>query len=176
MHTLIFMVLGVFLIVLQTTALQLLPGGFGRPDLTYMLVAFAAYRFAWLPGILLSFTMGWIFDVLVGINLGIYPLECLLVFCCLKLLTSNTPVKAPAYEIPLIGISYFLLQMLVYFLSSITVPEVVPAWSWGVVVRETILLVLAAIPCFLLFNSLYEYLELREKRSKPSRKQRVRRR
>ena len=120
--------------------------------------------------------MGWIFDVLVGINLGIDPLECLLVFSCLKLLTSNTPVKAPAYEIPLVGISYFLLQMLVYFISSITVPELVPAWSWGVVVRETILLVLAAIPCFLLFNSLYEYLELREKRSKPSRKQRVRRR
>lgn len=175
MLTVVFMIVGVFLIVLQTTVLQVLPGGFGRPDLVYLLVAFAAYRFAWLQGILLSFTVGWIFDVLVGINMGVYPLECLFVFSCLKLATSNSPVKASAYEIPLVGVSYFLLQMLVFFFTSITFPESLPEWSWGEIVRDTLLLILASIPFFLLFNSLYEALENRAKKSRPVRRQTVRR-
>lgn len=173
MLTLVFMIVGVLLIVLQTTVLQVLPGVFGRPDLVYLLVAFAAYRFAWLQGILLSFTVGWVFDVLVGINLGIYPLQCLLVFSCLKLATSNSPVKASAYEIPLVGVSYFLMQMLVFLFTSITYSASLPLWSWGEVVRETLLLILACIPFFLLFNSLYEALENRAKKSRPARRRSV---
>ncbi len=168
--TLVFMTIGIGLIVLQTTVIQSLPVNFGHPDVIYLLVAFAAYRFAWLPGILISFSVGWIFDVLVGVNLGIYPLECLLAYGCLKLLASNTPVKSPAYEIPMVGISYFLLKVLMFFLTSLSTPDVLPAWSWGAMVRETLLLVLAAIPVFLLLNALYEYLERRIRQSKRTRR------
>lgn len=174
MLTLVFMVIGVLLIVLQTSVFHMLPGSSGRPDMIFLLIAFAAYRFAWLPGILLAFAIGWIFDVLVGVNLGIYPLIALFEFCCLKLVAMNSPVKSAAYEIPLVGLGYFLMRMFVFFFSSLE--DVLPEWSWGEVIRETLLLVLAAIPCFLLFNSLYEYLVERAKRAKPARRQTVRRR
>jgi rod shape-determining protein MreD len=173
MITFVFMVIGVLLIVLQTTVLLDFPANFGRPDIIYLLVAFAAYRFAWLPGMLLTFVVGWIFDVLIGVNLGIYPLECMLVFFCLKIVAINSPIRSTAYEIPLVGISYFLLQMLIFFFSSLTIPENLPEWSWSRIIQDTFLLVLAAIPSFLLFNCLYQYLEDRVKRSKPARRQSV---
>lgn len=168
------MAVGVCLIVLQTSVLHHLPGSFGRPDMIYLLVAFAGYRFAWLPGILLTFTVGWILDVLVGVNLGVYPLECIFIFSCLKVVASNSPIRSNAYEVPLVGISYFLLQLLIFFFSSIMVPESLPEWSWGRTAQDTVLLVLAAIPCFLLFNSLYEYTRERVKRTKPARRQTMR--
>lgn len=170
MLTTVFLLLGIFLVVLQTTLLQLLPGNFARPDLVYLLVAFAAYRLPWIPGILLAFTVGWVLDVLVGINLGIYPLEFLFVFVSLKIVTVNSPVKEGVYQIPMVGVSYFLLQMLGYFFASLTLDHALPVWSWGKVVKETLLLVLAAIPSFLLFNSLYEYLQRRGARSRPARR------
>ena len=173
MLTVVFMIVGLVLIVLQTTVLQVLPGGFGRPDLVFLLVGFAAYRFAWMQGIALSFTVGWLFDVLVSIDLGFYPLQCLMVFCCLKLFTSNSPVKASAYEIPLVGVSYFLLQVLIFIFTSVSSSEGMPDWSWGEVVRSTLLLIVAAIPVFLLLNSLYESMENRAKRQKTSRRQAV---
>ncbi len=168
--TVVFLSLGIFLTVLQTTALQMVPGTFFRPDLVFLLVAFAAYKLPWLQGILLAFTVGWVLDVLVGINLGFYPLQFLFVYICLKLVTLNSPVKESAYQIPMVGVSYFLLQMTVYLFSSLTFQYGLPAWSWGHIVQETLLLVVAAIPCFLLFNSLYEYLLNRAARSRPARR------
>jgi rod shape-determining protein MreD len=169
--TVVFLLLGILLIVLQTSVLQMLPGEFARPDLVYLLVAFAAYRLPWLPGILLAFTVGWILDVLVGVNLGVYPLQFLLVFVCLKFATLNSPVKESAYQIPMIGVSYFLLKMLSYIVSSMTIQyERLPEWSWVGIIQQTLLLVIAAIPCFLLFNCLYEYLLTRAARSRPARR------
>lgn len=165
-----FLLLGILLVVVQTSVLQLLPGSFARPDLVYLLVAFAAYKLPWIPGAVVAFTVGWVCDVLVGINLGMYSLEFLFVFVCLKLLTMSSPVKESAYQIPMVGVSYFLLQMVVYMFSSMSFEHALPEWSWGAVVQETLLLVLAAIPCFLLFNSLYEYLRRRAARSRPARR------
>ena len=70
MMVLVFWLLGVLLIVLQTTLLQYLPLWLGRPDFIFIFVAFVAYRFAWIPGIFLVFTLGWILDVVAGIQLG----------------------------------------------------------------------------------------------------------
>lgn len=172
--TLVFFLLAVILVVVQTTVLQYLPSGFARPDLAFLLVAFAAYRLPWIPGILVVFTVGWVLDVVAGINLGIYPLEFLFVYISLKVVTLNSPVKESVYQIPMVGLSYFLLQMIVYFLSSLTLDHAIQQWSWGNVVQETVLLVLAAIPCFVLFNSLYEYLQMRIARSRPARRVRKR--
>jgi len=168
--TAVFLLLGVLLCVLQTTLMQMIPGSFARPDLVFLLVAFAAYKRPWIPGILLAFTVGWVLDVLVGVNLGFYPLEFLFVLVCLKLLTMNSPVKESAYQIPMVGVSYFLLQMAVYLLSSMTLQYGLPEWSWLGMIQETILLVLAAIPCFVLFNGLHEYLVNKMARSRSARR------
>lgn len=170
MQFFLFWVLGIVLIVVQTTLLQSLPVWLGRPDFVFILVTFTAYRFAWIPGIALVFTLGWIMDVMVGIYLGFYPLVCLITFTTLKLLTNKSPIKESTYQIPLVGLSYFLIQMFLYFAYSVTLPVDLPEWSWGLTLQRTGLVVAAAIPLFVLFSSLYEYLEKRRLRSKPLRR------
>ncbi len=170
MHVFIFWLLGIALIVIQTTLLQSLPLWLGRPDFLFILVAFIAYRFAWIPGIVLVFTLSWIMDVEAGIFLGLYPLMCLIAFIVLKLLTNKSPVKESTYQIPLVGVSYFLVQMFLYFIYSLALPEDLQEWSWGITLQRTALLVVAAIPLFLLFSSLYEYLQKRRLRAKTLRR------
>jgi len=168
----LFWVLGLVLIVLQTTLLQSLPAWLGRPDFVFILVTFVAYRFAWIPGIALVFSLGWILDVVAGIYLGLYPLMCLLTFVILKLLTNKSPVKESTYQIPLVGVSYFLAQMFLYLVYSLALPEDLPEWSWGLTLQRTALLVVASIPLFLLFSSLHEYVLKRRLRAKPLRRPR----
>ncbi len=157
MLTPFFFSIAVFLIVLQSTFFQFFPAWLGRPDLVYILVVFIAYRFDWLRGFFLVYTIGWMMDVVSGIYLGTYSVQSLLVFFCLKMLTENSPVKETAYQVPLVGISYFLLQIGFYFFYSIALPETLPEWSWGRILQETIILFVATVPCFLLFNSFFEY-------------------
>jgi rod shape-determining protein MreD len=165
-----FWLLGIALIVLQTTLLQSLPLWLDRPDFVFILVAFTAYRFAWIPGIALVFTVAWIMDVVTGVYLGLYPLMCLLTFTALKLLANKSAIKESTYQIPLVGLSYFLVQMSLCFIYSLTLPDDMSEWSWGITLQRTALLVVAAIPLFLLFNSLYEYLQKRRLRAKPLRR------
>ncbi len=166
----LFWILGVVLIVLQTTVLQTVSYETGTPDLVFILVAFTGYRFAWIPGIILAFSIGWIMDIVAGIHLGFYPLLCLLTFASLKFLTSNSPVKESMYQIPLVGVSFFLIQMFFYFVYSLTLPEVLPEWSWALTSKRTALVIVAAMPLFILFNALFEFVQKRKIRSKPFRR------
>jgi len=170
MVVLLFWLLGIAIIVVQTTLLQFLPFWVGRPDFLFILVAFLAYRFAWIPGIIVVFSLGWVMDVVTGIHLGFYPLICLITFTALKVLTTKSPVKATTYEIPLIGVSYFLMQMLLYFVYSLAWPEILAEWSWGITLQRTALIMASAIPLFLLCNSFFEYLKKRQLRAKPLRR------
>lgn len=162
----IYLLLGVVLVVLQTSMLQFFPGSFFRPDVIYLLVAFSAYKLPWIPGLFLAFSFGWMLDVLVAANLGCYPFIFLAAFVVLKMITISSPVKESAYQIPMVGVSYFLLQLGLYFFATVTAEHAVPDWSLGQVVQDTLLLILAAIPFFLVFNSLYEYLQLRNAKSR----------
>ncbi|MFW2364910.1 MAG: rod shape-determining protein MreD [Desulforhopalus sp.] len=170
MSMITFWLLGIGLIVAQTTLLQFFPIWVGRPDFVFILVTFCAYRFAWIPGVILVFTLGWVMDVVAGIHLGFYPLMCLLTFTALKLLSSRNPIKETTYQIPLVGLSYFLVQMFFYFIYSLVLPEVLPEWSWGQTLQRTIIVFLSAIPAFLLFNSLHGYVEKRRLRARPPRR------
>lgn len=157
----VFWLLGIALIVAQTTLLQYLPMWLVRPDFVFVLVSFIAYRFAWVPGVILVFSLGWVIDVVAGIHLGIYPLSCLSVFAIIKVITSKRLIKESTYQIPLIGLCYFLMQIFFYFIHSVLLPNEMPEWSWGVAVQRTALVVFSAIPLFVLFNSLYEYIHKR---------------
>jgi rod shape-determining protein MreD len=158
MLILCFLALGILLLAIQTTFFQFFPAWLGRPDLVYILVAFTAYRFDWFRGLFLVVLLGWMMDVVSGMYLGTYPLQYFLVFVSLKILSENSPMKETAYQIPLVGISYFLVQMALYSIYSLTLPETIPEWSWSKVIVITIILVMATIPCFLLYNSFFEYI------------------
>ena len=78
--------------------------------------------------------------------MGLYPLMCLFTLTGLKILTNKSPVKEATYQIPMVGMSYFLMQMFMYFIYSLTAPDLLPEWSWGITLQRTALVMVAAIP------------------------------
>jgi rod shape-determining protein MreD len=156
MVTASFILLGGFLIVAETTFLQFFPNWLGRPDLVFILLVFTAYKFSWSRGLLLAFFLGWLLDVVSGVFLGTYLLLSLLLFAIVKFLSQNSSVKETAYQIPLVGVSYFVVQCLFYLFFSMAQPGALPPWSWPRVLQETIILFVASLPCFVFFNWLYE--------------------
>ncbi len=170
MQFFLFLTLAVVLVVSQTTFLHFLPQWLGRPDFIYIFVAFLAYRMDWIRGTILTCITGWMLDVVAGVFVGAYVIEILVVFICLKLFAQNSPVRQTAYQIPLVGVSYFLMQCFDSFVYSFTLTENNFGWSWGEMLQETLVIVFAAIPCFLLLNSMYEYIESYRARTRVLRK------
>lgn len=154
----IFVLLGFFLLAVQTTFFPLFPNWLGRPDLVFVLLVFVAYKFRWVLGIVTAFILGWMMDVASGMYLGTYPVTAILVFCVVKFFSQNSPVKETAFQIPLVGLSYFIVQCIFYLFFLLTQPGVLPPWSWERIVQETFILLVAAIPCFVFYNWMYEKL------------------
>ena len=161
MAMLVFFVLAFFFMAIQTTLFQFFPAWLGGPDLVFILVVFVAYRFDWLGGLVLVVFCGWMMDIASGLYLGTYPVVYLFVFALLKLLAANSPLREGLYQIPMVGISYFVVQLLFYGFFVVIQPEALPEWNWAQVVRETFILLVASIPCFLALNSLFEVLSRR---------------
>ena len=168
--TLVFGIIGIANIIFQTVLLQSLPTWFGRPDLLFILIIFLAYRFAWIPGIVLVFSLSWMMDVVMSIHLGFYPLVYLFVFTIVKMIVTRNPVKENTYQIPLLGASYLISQFLLYIIFSFGLDQMMPDWHWGRRVQDTFIMMIVAIPVIALYNMLYNYLEERKQRSRPSRR------
>ncbi len=170
MIALIFWIIGILTILVQTTLLQELPSWFGRPDFLFILLIFISYRFAWIPGIFLVFSLSWIMNVIADIYLGYYPLVCLLLFTIAKTLHHKTPLKESSYQIPLLGTAYFTGQIILTVICSFAHNQPITGWQWGQQMENTILLMIIAIPMFALYNKLLQYLIKRQMRKKNSRR------
>lgn len=166
MVTVSFLVVAFVLVAIQTTVFHYFPHWLGRPDLVFILLVFSAYRFSWFSGLIFAFLLGWVLDVASGMFLGTYPLLALLVFSIVKFLSQNSSVRETVFQIPLVGLSYFIVQCFLYLFFSVTQPGVLPPWSWARIIQETLILSVAAIPCFVFFNWLYEKLITRRLTSK----------
>jgi len=156
-----FLLVGIVLIVCQSSVLYFLPSWMGNPDLIFILITFLAYRFDWLRGLLLVLVFGWIMDVASGLYLGTYPLLYLFLFIFLKLLKESSPVKEAVYQIPLVGAACLIGYSCLYVFYFLALPGVLPDWSWGTMIRQILILVVASIPCFLLYNKLFEQISKR---------------
>jgi len=156
-----FFLVGISLIISQASIFNLFPSWLGSPDLIFILIAFIAYRFDWLRGLCLIFVLSWIMDVISGLYLGTYPLLYLSLFVSLKIFKEKSPVKEVAYQVPLVGIAFLVESSGMYFVYSLTLPGTLPAWSWAKILQETLILIVATIPCFLLYNSLFEQMSKR---------------
>lgn len=174
MHMLAFLfwLIGVLIIVLQTAVLPLLSTPAAIPDLIFIFITFCAYRFSWFAGLFLTFSIGWMFDVVTAADLGFYPIECLLVFAGLKLLTTNSPVRAVVYQLPLVGLGYLFWQILSYALYSFERENYIVELSGSELMSSTILVIVAAIPCFAFYSFLYESVEKRFSSVNPPRRRR----
>jgi rod shape-determining protein MreD len=143
----LFIVFGVFLLVLQTTLFSSLPSWFGRPDLVYLLIVFLAYRFDTIKGAFLAFFMGLLLDVFSGVFLGIYPTIYILVFFILKILSKQI-ANETTYQVPLTVISYLFSASCIFITTSFLAPEMKLVWSWRALMLQIIMLAVIAIPFF----------------------------
>lgn len=156
-----FFLMGIALVVIQSSIFQFFPTWLGSPDLIFILIAFLAYRFDWLRGLLLVIVLSWIMDVISGLYLGTYPLLYLFLFISLKIFKDNSPVKEVAYQVPLVGLAFLIEHFCLYSCYSLALPGILPEWSWIKILQETFILILATIPCFLLYNKVFEHMSQR---------------
>lgn len=164
----LFWLIGLATIIIQTSLLQGLPDWFGRPDFLFILFVFIAYRFAWIPGIVVVFSLSWMMDIVSGIHLGFYPLVCLFLFTALKSFTYRNPVKESTYQIPLLGAAYLASQFLLHVIYSFRFEQIMPDWQWGERLQDVILLMIVAIPMFTLYNAVFLFLIKRRLQKKSS--------
>ncbi len=156
-----FSLVGISLVVCQASIFYLFSSWLGSPDLVFILIAFMAYRFDWLRGLCLVLVLSWVMDVISGLYLGTYPLLYLFLFVSLKFFKEKSPVKEVAYQVPLVGVAFLAEYSGMYAIYSLVLPGILPEWSWARILQETLILTVATIPCFLLYNSLFEYMSKR---------------
>jgi hypothetical protein len=159
MSFLVFFFVAIVTVVVQTTFLQALPLAWGAPDLIFIFVVFAAYRFAWLPGLLLVFCAAWMFEVPGSRRLGIYAIQCLVVFVFLKTVTHNIPIRESIYQIPLGVLAFVLFRLFSFFLASVTGEDLKAGWSWWLLLRDTLWFMAMAWTLFRAFDAILSSVE-----------------
>jgi len=70
----IFLILGILILVLQTTFLQLLPVWLGKPDILFLLVVHISCQPEIFRGSVVILLLGLLMDVFSGVFLGLYRL------------------------------------------------------------------------------------------------------
>jgi rod shape-determining protein MreD len=154
MFILIFVSLGIFLIVLQTTILQFLPAWLGKPDILFLLVVYLACRADMLRGSLVTLVLGLFMDVFSGVFLGLYPVIYLLVFAFIKGIAHRIAIIEFAYQVPLAVLSYLFVGMGMFVLSFILAPDSPPQWSWGIMLLQLFIIAVIGTPVFGIFDSI----------------------
>lgn len=155
----VFILIGLSLIVIQTSVLMLNPVWVGSPDLYYILVAYLAYRFDLLRSLIILFPLSWIMDVFSGVVIGTYPSICFSAFVLLKLMDTKIPVRESLYQVPLVGVSYLVIYKGVYIFLSFFMPGSTAPWSWPEMFVRVFLLVLCAFPLFRFFEFVNQRLQ-----------------
>jgi len=148
MIVIIFILIGLLFIVLQTSVMMLNPVWVGSPDLYYILVAYLAYRFDLLRSLIILLPLSVVMDVFSGVIIGTYPVICFGAFILLKIIDAKVPVRESLYQVPLVGLSYLVIHRIVYSFFSFFLPDSVPPWSWPEMFVKLFLLVLFAFPLF----------------------------
>jgi rod shape-determining protein MreD len=152
-----FLLMGLLLVLLQTTVLMPKTVWQFSPDLYFILVAYLAYRMDVLRSLIILFPLSCLLDVFCGTILGSYALLCFGCFFGIKSVSGKIPLRADLYQIPLIGIVYLLVNWLVYLLLELLQPgHQVPWFSWQIIIRA-LLVVLLAYPLFYLFDLMIKF-------------------
>jgi len=155
----VFILIGLLLIVIQTSLITINPMWVSSPDLYYILVAYLAYRFDLLRSLIIIFPLSWMMDVFSGVVIGFYPAICFGSFFLLKLMDNKIPVRESLYQIPLIGICYLVVNKVVYTFLSIFASDTLSPWSWAEIFVKVFLLVICAFPLFRFFEFVNQRLQ-----------------
>ena len=152
MFILIFLILGILILVVQTTFLQLLPVWLGQPDILFLLVVYISCQTEILAGAVIILLLGLLMDVFSGVFLGLYPVVYLLVFAFIKGISRKISINEFAYQVPLAVISYLLVSIFMFAFSYSLAPDSLPQWSWGAILLQLLMLAVIGAPVFGVFD------------------------
>ncbi len=147
-----FLIVGVLLVVIQTTFCMPSPVWLLAPDFYFILVGYLAYRLDLVRSLIILLPLACTLDVLSGTVLGMYAIICFSGFFLLRFAANKLPVHESLYQIPLLGLSFLVVSWCAYlFVQGMDKAELI-AWStWKMMIRA--LLVMAfSYPLFLLFD------------------------
>ena len=154
MLTLSFTAAGLFLVVLQTTLLMPSPLWTVSPDLYYILVGYLAYNFTFLRGVVVLLPVSMVLDVYSGTVIGLYPALCYLGYFLLKFMVAKMPVRKSIYQLPLVALSYLVVNWILVLLLDIFQPGVIVSWDWVSILYRVLLIYLFSFPLFRFFTFL----------------------
>jgi rod shape-determining protein MreD len=148
MYIIIFLILGILILVVQTTFLQLLPPWLGKPDILFLLIVYISCQSDILRGSVLILLLGLLMDVFSGVFLGLYPVIYLLVFAFIKGISRKIAINEFAYQVPLAVISYLFVSIGMFLFSFSLAPDTPPQWSWGTILLQLLMLAVIGAPVF----------------------------
>ena len=157
MFIIIFLILGILILVLQTTFLQLLPAWLGKPDILFLMIIYISCQSEILRGSVLVLLLGLLMDVFSGVFLGLYPVIYLLVFAFIKGISRKIAINEFAYQVPLAVISYLLVGTGMFLFSFSLAPDAPSQWSWGTMLLQLLMLAVIGAPVFGIFDSIMNF-------------------
>ena len=152
-----FIVIGLLLVILQTTIFMPRVAWMPAPDFYFVLVAFLAYRMEFLHSLIILFPLACFLDVLCGTVLGSYALLCFGCYFLVKTISGKLPIKETLYQIPLIGAAYLIVHYLVYLLLDFLQPDHLVSWSWWQMLSRAAMVVALGYPLFYFFEKVRKF-------------------
>ena len=159
-----FILLGVLLVIVQTTLCMPSPVWLLAPDFYYVLVGYLAYRIDLVRSLSILLPLGATLDVLSGTVLGLHSILCFSGYFLLRFLSDKLPVRESLYQIPLIATSFLAITRCAHFLVAAFDEEALLPWSWWRMLVRALLVAVFAFPLFRLFDAVRKLAE----RSVPS--------
>ena len=154
MLTLSFILVGLFLVLLQTTVLMPSPLWLASPDLYYILVGYLAYNFTFIRGMIVLLPVSMVLDVYSGTIIGMYPALCYLGYFLLKFMVAKMPVRKSLYQLPLIALSYLVVNWVLLLLLDFFQPQIIASWEWLPILFRVFLIYIFSFPLFRIFTFL----------------------
>jgi len=157
MYIIIFLILGILILVVETTFLQLLPAWLGKPDILFLLIVYIACQAEILRGAVVILLLGVLMDVFSGVFLGFYPVIYLLVFAFIKGISRRVNINEFAYQVPVAVVSYLLVSIGVFLFSYPLASDAPPQWSWGMILLQLLVLAIIGAPVFGIFDAIMNF-------------------
>jgi rod shape-determining protein MreD len=120
---LLFILLGVLVLTLQTTLLEFFPIQSIRPDFMLVLTLFLGFSFPPVPGAILAFSLGYLVDLFSGNAFGFYAFSRILLFYGAYLFKSKFYLEGFSSQFIFVFLLSFLEGLLLLFFLSLLSPD-----------------------------------------------------
>ena len=148
MLTLVFAILGSFLLVCQTSLLTKLPAWMGNPDLLFLLVVLSAVRMSDIRGFFLVLFYGLLMDVFSGAGTGALPLLYGGLFLTVRVLSRQMIFDEPTHHPALTAISYLVCHTIIYLYLLAASRDIDLLWSWHALFLAMLIQAVLTLPLF----------------------------